>query len=74
MSKKTAKYEIIIFWSNQDGAYVTDVPELPGCSAHGDTREQALENAESAAELWIATAEEFGDRVPEPKAHRVKAY
>ena len=62
------KYEIIIFWSDEDQAYVADVPELPGCMAHGDSHESALQNARSAIELWIETAKEFGDLIPPLKA------
>ncbi len=65
------KYEIIIYWSNEDSAFVAELPELPGCMAHGDTQESALANAKQAAELWIATAREFGDTIPEPKGHRL---
>jgi predicted RNase H-like HicB family nuclease len=65
------KYEIIIYWSNEDAAYVAEVPELPGCVAHGDTQATALENANEAIKLWIDTAEEFGDPVPEPKGERL---
>jgi predicted RNase H-like HicB family nuclease len=65
------KYEIIIYWSNEDNAYVAEVPELPGCIAHGDTQAAALENANEAIQLWIDTAEEFGDQVPEPKGQRL---
>lgn len=50
------KYGVIIHWSNEDGAFVADVPELPGCSAHGPTQEIALRNAQDAAELWLETA------------------
>ena len=71
MNHGTEKYEIIIFWSYEDGAYLADVPELPGCTAHGQTREDALKNAETAARLWISTALEFGDHVPEPKGRRL---
>ena len=60
-------YEIIIFWSAEDDAFVAEVPELPGCMAHGATQEEALANAKDAAKLWIDTAKEFGDPVPEPK-------
>lgn len=67
----THKYEIIIYWSNEDQAYVTEVPELPGCMAHGDTHESALANANEAIQLWIDTAQEFGDPVPEPKGQRL---
>jgi predicted RNase H-like HicB family nuclease len=65
------KYEIIIYWSNEDNAYIAEVPELPGCVAHGDTQAAALENANEAIQLWIDTAEEFGDPVPEPKGQRL---
>lgn len=65
------KYEIILYWSNEDQAFVAEVPELPGCMAHGDTQEAALANANEAIALWIETAREFGDRVPEPKGHRL---
>lgn len=63
--------KIIIYWSDQDEAYIADVPELPGCCAHGVTREDALRNAEAAAELWIDTAEKYGDPIPEPKGRRL---
>ena len=67
----THKYEIIIYWSNEDQTYVAEVPELPGCMAHGDTHESALANANEAIQLWIDTAQEFGDPVPEPKGQRL---
>ena len=65
------KYEIIIFWSDEDQAFVAEVPELPGCIAHGNTHEESLANAKAAMQLWIATAKEFGDPIPEPKGHRL---
>ena len=65
------KYEIIIYWSNEDGAYVAEAPELPGCSAHGDTQEAALKHINEAVALWLETAREFGDAVPEPKGERL---
>ena len=65
------KYEIIIYWSNEDGAFVAEVPELPGCTAHGDTQEAALENTSQAMDLWIETAREFGDPIPVPKGERL---
>jgi len=65
------RYEIIIFWSREDDAFVAEVPELPGCMAHGATQETALRNAKQAIGLWIDTAREFGDAVPEPKGHRL---
>lgn len=66
-----SKYEIIIFWSNEDNVYIADVPELPGCMAHGDTYESALKNVEDAIYLWIDTAGEHGDTIPEPKCKRL---
>ena len=65
------KYEIILYWSDEDQAFVAEVPELPGCMAHGDTQEAALFNTNEAMELWIDTAREFGDPVPEPKGRRL---
>jgi predicted RNase H-like HicB family nuclease len=65
------KYEIIIYWSNEDQVFVAEVPELPGCMAHGRTPEAALANAHDAIQLWIDTAREFGDPIPEPKGERL---
>jgi len=65
------RYEIIIFWSDEDRAFVADVPELPGCMAHGNTYEDALRNARRAIKLWTRTAREFGDPVPVPKGRRL---
>lgn len=65
------KYEIIIYWSNEDSTFVAEVPELPGCMAHGDTQEAALRHVNEAMDLWIETAREFGDPVPEPKGARL---
>ncbi len=66
-----SKYEIILYWSAEDKVFVAEVPELPGCMAHGDTEEAALANAKEAIQLWIETAQEFGDPVPEPKGRRL---
>ena len=65
------KYEIILYWSNADGAFVAEMPELPGCMAHGDTQEAALNNVNQAIGLWVETAQEFGDPIPEPKGERL---
>jgi len=65
------KYEILIYWSNEDHVFVAEVPELPGCCAHGDSEELALENVEEAIQLWIDTAREFGDPIPGPKGRRL---
>ncbi len=65
------RYEIIIYWSNEDNAFIAEVPELPGCMAHGETPEMALKNAKDAIQLWIDTAKEFGDTIPEPKGNKL---
>jgi predicted RNase H-like HicB family nuclease len=65
------KYEIIIYWSREDQVFVAEVPELPGCMAHGNTQQEALANANEAIQLWIDTAQEFGDPIPEPKGQRL---
>jgi len=65
------RYEIIIYWSNEDQAFIAEVPELPGCMAHGVTHEEALANIKSAMELWIKTAKEFNDPIPAPKGRRL---
>jgi predicted RNase H-like HicB family nuclease len=66
-----AKYEIIIYWSDEDQVFVAEVPELPGCMAHGDSQETSLLNAKQAMQLWLDTAEEFGRPIPEPKGRRL---
>ncbi len=65
------KYEINLYWSNEDKVFVAEVPELPGCMAHGKTPEKALKSMNKAIELWLDTAEEFGDSIPEPKGRRL---
>lgn len=65
------KYEIILYWSEEDKVFVAEVPELPGCMAHGDSQESALANAKEAIRLWIDTAREFGDPIPAPKGQRL---
>ena len=66
-----SKYQITIFWSVEDQAFIADVPELPGCMAHGNTHESALANIKEAMELWVTTAKEYGDQIPEPKGRRL---
>ncbi len=61
----------IIYWSNEDQLFGADVPELPGCMAHGDTAQDALAQAQEAMALWIETTTEFGDPVPEPRSRRL---
>ena len=65
-----SKYEVIIYWSEEDSAFIADVPELAGCMAHGLTQEEALKSGQEAIRLWLDTAREFGDPVPEPKGRR----
>ncbi len=62
------KYEIIIYWSDEDEVFVAEVPELNGFMAHGKTQAEAVENINDAIELWVETAREFGDEIPEPKS------
>jgi predicted RNase H-like HicB family nuclease len=61
------KYELIIYWSDKDEAFIVEVPELPGCMADGKTYTEAVANAERVIEEWIETAHELGRYVPEPK-------
>ena len=65
------KYQVVIYWSGEDGVYVAETPELPGCAAHGHIQEAALESVNEAVALWLETAREFGDAVPEPKGERM---
>jgi len=65
------KYEVIIYWSREDDAYIAEVPQLAGCAAHGDSQEEALRNAQDAINLWLETAREFGDPIPEPVQRRL---
>lgn len=62
------QYEISIRWSDEDRAFVASAPELPGCMAHGSTRAAAQESIEQAIALWLDTAREHGDSVPEPRS------
>lgn len=65
------KYETLIYWSDEDQVFIAEVPELPGCMAHGASPENALSNAQEAIGLWLDTAREFGDPIPEPKGRRL---
>jgi predicted RNase H-like HicB family nuclease len=67
------RYEIILYWSAEDTAFIAEVPELPGCMAHGDTQEGALSNIKEAMHLWVDTAREFGDPIPEPRGRLMYA-
>lgn len=65
------KYEIILYWSREDHVFIAEVPGLAGCMAHGATQEEALSNINQAIRLWIDTAREFGDPIPEAKERRL---
>ncbi len=68
-----SKYEIIIYWSEEDDAYLAEVPELPGCMVDGRTYQEALANAERIIQEWIETAKELGRPIPEPKGRLLYA-
>lgn len=61
------RYEIILYWSDEDDAFIAEVPELPGCAADGASRREALANAEVIIQEWIETARELGRSIPEPR-------
>ncbi len=71
--KSKWKYEIIIYWSEEDQAYIAEVPELPGCAADGKTYKQAVANVEVIIQEWVETATELGRTIPEPKGRLVYA-
>ena len=61
------RYEVIIYWSDEDDAFIAEVPELPGCAADGKTYEEALANVQVIIAEWIETAQELGRPIPEPR-------
>jgi predicted RNase H-like HicB family nuclease len=67
------KYEVIIYWSEEDQAFIAEVPELPGCAADGKTYRDALANVEVVIKEWIETATELGRPIPQPKGRLVFA-
>lgn len=67
------KYEVILYWSEEDQAFIAEVPELPGCMADGATYHEALANAEIIAKEWLDTAGELGRVIPEPRGKLVYA-
>jgi predicted RNase H-like HicB family nuclease len=67
------KYEVIIYWSDEDQAFIAEVPELPGCAADGKTYREALANVEVVVREWIETAAELGRPIPQPKGRLVFA-
>lgn len=67
MTTTNSRYEIILYWSNEDQAFIAEVPELPGCSADGETYEDALQNVRVIMDEWIETARDLGREIPKPK-------
>ncbi len=67
--KSEPRYQIVLFWSDEDDAYIAEVPELPGCMADGKTYAEALENAQHVIEDWIETARSLGRTIPAPRRH-----
>ena len=67
------KYEIIIFWSAVDNAFVAEIPELKGCIAHGETQSEALKEVNKVAKEWLLMAKEKGWQIPEPKGRLIYA-
>lgn len=67
------KYEIILYWSEEDEAFIAEVPELPGCPADGATRQEAVANADVIIAEWLQTARELGRPIPEPKGRLLYA-
>lgn len=67
------RYELIVYWSNEDHAFIVEVPELPGCMADGQTYQEAVSNAETIIQEWIETARELNRSIPEPKGRLMYA-
>ena len=67
------KYEMVVYWSDKDGAYVVEVPELPGCMADGNTYEEAIDNTLLVIREWIETAKKIGREIPKPKGRLIYA-
>ena len=67
------RYEVIIYWSDEDESFIAEVPELAGCMADGATQQEALANAEVVIQEWIETAQELGREIPEPKGRLIYA-
>lgn len=69
--KMKYKYEIIIYWSNEDNSYIAEAPELPGCMSDGETYQQALSNIEKTIDEWIETAKNINKKIPSPKGKKL---
>jgi predicted RNase H-like HicB family nuclease len=73
MMETDPRYEIIIYWSDEDNAFIAEVPELPGCTADGDTYEAAVANVKVVIREWIEMAHDLGRAIPEPKGRLIYA-
>ena len=71
--KRIMRYEVIIYWSEEDESFVAEVPELAGCAADGETYIEALQNAQIVMQEWIETAQELGRSIPQPKGKLIYA-
>ncbi|MFO7641866.1 MAG: type II toxin-antitoxin system HicB family antitoxin [Candidatus Competibacteraceae bacterium] len=67
------RYEIILYWSAEDAAFIAEVPELPGCMAHGESQDDALRHVQEAMAAWIEVAREIGRSIPEPRGRLMYA-
>ena len=67
------RYEIILYWSEEDQVFIAEVPELPGCMAHGEPQSDAFDNIQEAMSLWLDTARELGRAIPEPRGRLMYA-
>ena len=72
MEAPDLRYEIVLYWSDEDKAYIAEVPELHGCMSDGETYAEAVANAEDAMRAWIETARELGREIPVPKGRRLQ--
>lgn len=66
------KYEVIIYWSEEDQAYLAEVPELPGCMSDGTTYQDALQNIQTIIQEWLETAKKVGRKIPKPKGRKLQ--
>ena len=71
MATSKHRYEVILYWSDEDRSYIAEVPELAGCAADGTSYQEAISNVEVVINEWIETARELGRTVPEPKGRRL---
>lgn len=72
MGESRHRYEIVLYWSDEDALYIAEVPELAGCAADGASYQMALENVETVIDEWIETAKDLGRAVPPPRGGRVQ--